>query len=83
MHAAKEVADFVSHVDFAEIATGVQGAVATDQEARQEAFLKRKPGAEAAWRPRKQHRKTAVQWLSAVHTQMSQLVGGGMMYFVQ
>lgn len=53
--------------------------------ARQRAFLKRKQpesGVKSAdWRPRKRHRRSAWQWLCALHHQISQFHPSGLLHF--
>lgn len=72
------------------VASGCEAELALVQESRRErqrAFLKRKTpegGVKAQdWRPRKRHRKSAWQWLCALHNQMTPLVPKGINYFCQ
>lgn len=60
-------------------------AAVEDRRDRQRAFLKRKsPGAGVQgsdWWPRKRHRKSAWQWLCALHNQISHVHPSGVLYF--
>lgn len=81
----KDVPDYLGEVTMQHMEGAQAGAEALEQQrSRHRSFLKRKRQTETdakAWRPKKRFRKSSWQWLCALHHQMSQFHGSGLLHF--